>query len=349
MQEHFMSKSLAIETTDLRRIYKLRGPKKKDDARELIALDSVSLQVERGQVFGLLGPNGAGKTTLIKILSTLLLPTSGKALVEGLDVTREYQEIRRRISMVSGGETSGYGLLTIQENLWMFARFYGLDNDTARKRIDDLLKTVGIYERRNAKISDLSTGLRQKMNFIRGFISDPDMVFLDEPTLGLDVTAAREVRAFVKQWMSDYPDRTILLTTHYMAEADELCDNLAIVDQGKVLALDTPANLKHRLQRESIFNLKISPLGAKPSRDSMIENVPGVRQVTVAEQNGHTELNLILAGEDVLSSVLSHLSERGSSLISLEKREPTLEDVFTDLVGRRLDVDTSVSVGGNHE
>jgi ABC-2 type transport system ATP-binding protein len=343
-----MATPFAIEAKDLRRVYKLRGVKRKDDAKELVALDGVNLQVERGQVFGLLGPNGAGKTTLIKILSTLLLPTSGIALVEGLDVTRDVQGIRRRISMVSGGETSGYGLLTIEENLWMFARFYGLDNNTAHKRIDDLMKTVGIYERRRAKISDLSTGLRQKMNFIRGFISDPDMVFLDEPTLGLDVTAAREVRTFVKDWMRSYPERTILLTTHYMAEADELCDQLAIVDRGKVLACDTPENLKHRLQQDAIFNLKISPLGPKPNRDSMLENIPGVRQVTVGEQNSHTELNLILAQEDVLTGVLSHLTGRGSSLISLEKREPTLEDVFTDLVGRRLDVDTSHTARGEN-
>lgn len=343
-----MDTNLAIETNDLGRVYRLRGPKRKGDAKQLVALDGVNLEVRRGELFGLLGPNGAGKTTVIKILATLLLPSSGVGRVEGLDVTRDVQEIRRRISMVSGGETSGYGLLTVEENLWMFARFYGLDNVTARKRIDALLEVVGIADRKRTKISDLSTGLRQKMNFVRGFISDPNVVFLDEPTLGLDVTAARDVRGFVKQWMHDHPDRTVLLTTHYMAEADELCDRLAIIDRGKLLACDTPENLKHRLQREAIFNLKVGPLGPKPSRDAMIEAVPGVRQATIVEQNGHTELNLILAQEDVLSNVLAHLTRRGSSLISLEKREPTLEDVFVDLVGRRLDVDTSHHAEGEH-
>ncbi len=343
-----MDTNLAIETNDLGRVYRLRGPKRKGDAKQLVALDGVNLEIRRGELFGLLGPNGAGKTTVIKILATLLLPSSGVGRVEGLDVTRDVQEIRRRISMVSGGETSGYGLLTVEENLWMFARFYGLDNVTARKRIDALLEVVGIADRKRTKISDLSTGLRQKMNFVRGFISDPNVVFLDEPTLGLDVTAARDVRGFVKQWMHDHPDRTVLLTTHYMAEADELCDRLAIIDRGKLLACDTPENLKHRLQREAIFNLKVGPLGPKPSRDAMIEAVPGVRQATIVEQNGHTELNLILAQEDVLSNVLAHLTRRGSSLISLEKREPTLEDVFVDLVGRRLDVDTSHHAEGEH-
>jgi ABC-2 type transport system ATP-binding protein len=243
--------------------------------------------------------------------------------------------------MVSGGETSGYGLLTIEENLWMFARFYGLDTATAQKRIEELLAVVGIADRKRAKISDLSTGLRQKMNFVRGFLSDPSVIFLDEPTLGLDVTAAREVRGFVKDWMREVPSRTLLLTTHYMAEADELCDRLAIVDSGKVLVCDTPANLKHRLQREAVFNLKVSLLGPKPNRDAMIESVPGVRRVTASEHEGYTELSLILAEESVLGGVIGHLSSRGSNLISLEKRAPTLEDVFIQLVGRRLDEDTS--------
>jgi ABC-2 type transport system ATP-binding protein len=243
--------------------------------------------------------------------------------------------------MVSGGETSGYGLLTVEENLWMFSRFYGLENKVARERIQQMLQVVGLSDRTRSKISDLSTGLRQKMNFVRGFISDPDVVFLDEPTLGLDVGAAREVRSFVKQWMQDHPDRTILLTTHYMAEADELCDRLAIIDSGKVLACDTPENLKQRLQREAVFNLKVGPLGPRPSKNAMIESIAGVRQVSVNEVNGHTDLQLILEGEAVLSNVLNHLTERGSDLISLEKRAPTLEDVFIDMVGRSLNVDTS--------
>jgi ABC-2 type transport system ATP-binding protein len=336
-----MNKSLAIHTQGLGRIYKIRGPKRKDDPKEVIALENVDLAVKRGELFGLLGPNGAGKTTLIKILATLLLPTSGSASVEGLDVVKDVPEIRRRISMVSGGETSGYGLLTVEENLWMFARFYGLDTAVARERIEQMLAVVGLTDRRRTKISDLSTGLRQKMNFVRGFVNDPDVVFLDEPTLGLDVSAARQVRDFVRQWMSDHPDRTIVLTTHYMAEADELCDRLAIIDSGKLLALDTPGSLKRSLQKEPIFHLTVAPLGSRPTRESMIESVPGVRQVVVEEEDGLTKLNLILEREDALSGVLANLTGRGSDLISLEKREPTLEDVFMNLVGRSLTVDTS--------
>ena len=137
----------------------------------------MNLDIKRGEFFGLLGPNGAGKTTLIKILVTLLAPTSGRAFVAGYDVAKEPQTVRPRINMVSGGESSGYGLLTVRENLWMFGQFYGLDNKTTLKRIDALLDIVGLKDRANTKTSDLSTGLRQKMNVVRGFITDPEVIF----------------------------------------------------------------------------------------------------------------------------------------------------------------------------
>jgi len=344
-----MDNGFSIQTRDITRVYKLRGSRHKEDPTEVVALDGVTLDVKRGELFGLLGPNGAGKTTLIKILATLLLPTTGTAFVDGLDVVKDVKQIRRNISMVSGGETSGYGLLTVEENLWMFARFYGLDNDTARARIEAMLEVVGLSDRRHTKISDLSTGLRQKMNFVRGFVSDPGVLFLDEPTLGLDVAAARDVRAFVREWLGSHPDRTILLTTHYMAEADELCDRVAIIDQGKVLACDTPAALKRRLQQEAIFNLKVGPLGPRPSREAMLEAVPGVRQAHLSEQQDSVALDLILDAEEALSGVLAHLTGRGSNLISLEKREPTLEDVFVSMVGRDLNVDTRKRDGATSE
>ncbi|NDJ36746.1 MAG: ABC transporter ATP-binding protein [Chloroflexi bacterium] len=337
-----MRDDAAIVVQDVNRIYKVRGPKRRSDPQEVTALADVNLDVKRGELFGLLGPNGAGKTTLIKILATLLLPSSGTALVDGFDVVKEQKAIRRRISMVSGGETSGYGLLTVEENLWMFARLYGLDNKTAKERIDSMLKLMGLADRRRTKIADLSTGLRQKMNFIRGFISDPSVVFLDEPTLGLDVGAARDVRAFVEEWMDDRPDRTMVLTTHYMAEADELCDRIAIIDRGRIIACDTPENLKRSLKEETVFHLKVAPLGKRPeANEHRIEAVHGVRRVSTTEVNGHTEVTLILETEEALAGVIGHLEARGSNLLSLEKQEPSLEDVFVRMVGRSLSVDTS--------
>jgi len=344
-----MNHEAAIRTEHLGRIYKLRpNRKEKRQARkqgqakplpkELHALDDVSVEVHPGQIFGLLGPNGAGKTTLIKILTTLLSPTSGHAWVDGLDVETQSAEIRRRINMVTGGETSGYGLLTVGENLWMFAQFYGLDYKTTNQRVDELLALVGLTDRRNTKISDLSTGLRQKMNFVRGFITDPKIVFLDEPTLGLDVGASREVRAYIKRWIVEKPDKTVLLTTHYMAEADELCDRVAIIDRGKILACDTPFSLKHTLQRDPIFRLRVTYL---PDAAGQVSQIAGVRHCIQRHIDEFTELSLILSAEDVLAPVIAALSAQQVRLLSLEKREPTLEDVFMALVGRGLDEDTS--------
>src|SRR5512135_1129973 len=190
---------LAVEVQDLGRIYKIHGNKRERKVRkELVALQGVDLEVRQGELFGLLGPNGAGKTTLIKILTTLLAPTSGRARVAGYDVVKEPGKVRALINMVSGGESSGYGLLTVRENLWMFSQFYGMPSDEANQRIRQLLEVVGMADRMNTKASDLSTGLRQKMNIVRGFLTAPDVLFLDEPTLGLDVGASRDVRHFIR-------------------------------------------------------------------------------------------------------------------------------------------------------
>ena len=324
----------AIQTEKLSRIYKIRGGKK-SEPRQLVALDGVDLEVRRGELFGLLGPNGAGKTTLIKILTTLLAPSSGHARVAGFDVAKEPEKVRPRINMVSGGESSGYGLLTVRENLWMFSQFYGIPSRVANQRIRQLLEIVGLQDRANAKSSDLSTGLRQKMNIVRGFMTDPDVLFLDEPTLGLDVGASREVRRFVRTWVDDNPQRTLLLTTHYMVEADELCDRVAIINQGRVLACDTPASLKRHLQQEAIFYLEVSPLNGLGVET--FQQIPGVNKVTHSPQDGSALLQFILAEEQVLAAVVNTLAVNNIRILNFQKREPTLEDVFVYLVGQSME------------
>ncbi len=274
--------NLAVEVENLGRVYKIRMNKKEKNLRkELVALQGVNLQVRQGELFGLLGPNGAGKTTLMKILTTLLAPTSGTACVAGHDVVKEPVVVRRLINMVSGGESSGYGLLTVRENLWMFSQFYGLPSKQANQRIEALLKMVGLEDRMHTKSSDLSTGLRQKMNIVRGFLTDPQVLFLDEPTLGLDVGASRDARNLIRSWLEEDRTRTLLLTTHYMVEADELCDRVAIINQGRVLACDTPSALKQQLQRDALFEITVGALnGLTVSR---LEGIPGVRKVTHRE------------------------------------------------------------------
>src|SRR5436853_4342348 len=202
----------AVQTVDLRREFRTRGIGI-GAGKTIVALDRVSLAISQGEIFGLLGRNGAGKTTLIKILTTLLAPTSGQAFVNGLDVTRHVIPVRQRIAMVSGGEQSGYGILTVREQLWMFAQFYGVPSPVAHKRIGELLEAVDLADQANQKIYALSTGMRQRINLCRALVSDPEILFLDEPTVGLDVEAARVVRNYVRSWMQQNPRRTVLLTT----------------------------------------------------------------------------------------------------------------------------------------
>jgi ABC-2 type transport system ATP-binding protein len=329
----------AIRTENLTRTY--RRPRKRwgrpsdpSAPAEFVALAGVDLEVRPGELFGLLGPNGAGKTTLIKILTTLLAPTTGCAWVDGLDVVAQAREIRPRINMVSGGESSGYGILNVRENLWLFSRIYGVPNADIAARIDRMLDVVGLTDKANSRVSHLSTGQRQKMNFCRGFITDPKILFLDEPTLGLDVTSARAIRRFLKEWMKESPDRTMLLTTHYMAEAEELCDRLAIIDQGKVLACDTPANLKRRVQQYPIFELLLAP-GSNGFAE--LAKLPGVHQATTAETPNAVELKLALKEDAAIGAVVQTVASGGGKILSLKKVEPTLEDVFIELVGHGLE------------
>jgi ABC-2 type transport system ATP-binding protein len=338
----------AIQTVQLGRTYKLprkQRPRPSPTAaagtappagKELVALDGVALEVRAGELFGLLGPNGAGKTTLIKILTTLLTPSTGSARVDGLDVVTQAHAIRRRINMVSGGESCGYGLLTVRETLWLFAQLYGVTTAESQRRIDHLLQVVGLADRGDTKVSQLSTGMRQKMNFCRGFVTDPKILFLDEPTLGLDVTSARSIRQFLRSWMAEHPQRTMLLTTHYMREADELCDRLAIIDRGKVLACDTPAALKRQVQRYPLFALSLTP---GTDNVQAIGKLPGVHQCTSTSTPAALELKVSLEEEAVIAGVVQKVVAGGSRILSLTKVEPTLEDVFIELVGHGLEAE----------
>ena len=322
--------SRAVEVKSLTRVFQ---PKKKEGSM-IKALDSVDLTIEKGELFGLLGPNGAGKTTLLKILSTLLLPTSGKAYVAGFDVENDLHAVRSRINMVSGGEISGYGLLTVRENLWMFSQFYGIKSKVAKAKIDELLIRFGMEDKRDAKVRTLSTGQRQKMNVIRGFVTNPEILFLDEPTLGLDVNASRQVRDFILEWVSKDEGRTVVLTTHYMAEADELCDRIAIIDDGKILACDTPTNLKRLVKTNTTLSLDVT----------MMKDVGGLSSIRGASSftSSHTvdtnmtNLRFVLEDESAVSDIVSEILAKGSKIVSLQKKEPTLEDVFIKLVGKGL-------------
>jgi len=328
-----MPDDLAIHARGVTRVYKAKP-------EPVTALGGIDLDVEPGEYFGLLGPNGAGKTTLIKILTTLLLPTAGTAMVAGFNVVTETAKIRRVINMVAGGEQSGYGLLTVREQLWMFSQFYGLPNREGWRRVDELVEITGLKEQSGQKIRTLSTGQRQKLNFARGLLNDPWVLFLDEPTLGLDVAAARDLREHTLSWKAAAPGRTLLLTTHYMVEAEQLCDRIAIVDRGMILALGTPDELRRRVQAESIFRIELDRLpqngglAALTDLPGVLSAVPTDDDATDAAGSDRVALKVALADDSALTSVVTAVAERGSHLIGLAKSEPSLEDVFVELVGR---------------
>jgi len=301
--------------------------------RTVAALDDVTINVKKGELFGLLGPNGAGKTTLIKIFTTLLLPTSGQAYVYGYDVTREEHNIRPIMNMVSGGEYSGYGLLTVEENLWMFSQFYGIPGSIAKQRISGLMNRLGIGDMGSRKIRTLSTGERQRVNIIRAFMTDPKVVFLDEPTLGLDVETSRLIRRFIREWLSENAERTVLLTTHYMMEADQLCDRIAIIHEGKIVALDTPSQLKRMIKGEIFLKMEIHP-DIPLDWLSTMEDVSGYSS---KEKGGTVDLKIMMDDESAVGPVVSEITAKGGTIDYLYKEEPTLEDVFVKLTGRGLE------------
>jgi ABC-2 type transport system ATP-binding protein len=313
----------AIRTEGVGRLFKARR-----GTKEVRALGDIDLIVPSGEFIGLLGPNGAGKTTLIKIFSTLLLPTEGKAYVLGYDVETQFRELRWHISMVSGGETSGYGLLTVREQLWMFSQFHGIPTKTARLRIDELLEVVGLSEWADTRIYNLSTGMRQKMNLVRSLLSDPRVLFLDEPTLGLDVEVARDVRGYLVDWMKE-GDRTILLTTHYMAEADQLCDRIAIIHLGRILTVGSPEELKRQAGFRERYRIDVDG-GADPAP---LQSFGQVERATI---NGGARLTVTLdhaEGSGELIRVVGNLA----GVRSFTREEPTLEDAFIALTGRGLE------------
>jgi len=315
-----------IETKDLVRIFKSKN--------EIVkALDNVSISIEEGEIFGLLGPNGAGKTTLIKILTTLLLPTSGEAYVGGFNVVKESDKVRKVISLVSGGETPGYGILSVKENLWFFSQLYGLSSSVAKEEIKRLMTDLDFEKYAGTRMSKLSTGYKQRLNLARGLLSKPKILFLDEPTLGLDVLTAKKLREYIVDWAKRERKGTVLLTTHYMAEADEMCDRVAIIDRGRILACDSPFKLKENLKENVIVKMEVSSVRADFSFIDDVGGVVGYSQ-TRSIQTDTTTLKVMAHDESILSKITSKIEEQKLKILAINKAEPTLEDVYISLVGR---------------
>jgi ABC-2 type transport system ATP-binding protein len=317
----------AIEAEDLRRTYKTHTGTLRRRAKEIDAVRGINFAVEPGELFGLLGPNGAGKTTTIKMLITLLIPTGGTARVLGLDVVREAREVRKRIGYVFGGERGVYERLSGYDNLRYFAELYGVPAREQKGRIEELLELVGLKGREHERAEGYSRGMKQRLHVARGLLHDPQVLFLDEPTIGLDPVGAREVRATIASLTA--AGKTVLLTTHYMFEADALCDRIAVISKGSIVAEGTPLDLKRGVAQGNVVEVEVYGIAA--GAVERVRGLNGVVAVAVEEREQAQVLVVQTEPEVELTQViLGHLN--GADVGRISRREPTLEDAYVSLV-----------------
>jgi len=333
--------SLAIEAIGLTKDFEkgrrtiLQRLRREADQRETFrAVDGIDLRVAEGEVFGLLGPNGAGKTTTMRMLATLLEPTSGTATVLGHDLVHGARDIRRRLGAVLSGERSLYWKLTARENLEYFAALYHVPRARTAERIAQILEVVHLTDRADDYVEKFSTGMRQRLVLARALLPAPSLLLLDEPTVGLDPQAARDLRERVLQLRDE--GRTVLLTTHYMEEADQLCDRIAIVDHGRIVALDTPDGLKRGLHANEVVRLEVSaPEGSDPR---LVDRVRSAGEITHRERtDGSLHLTVHCgSARDLVPVVIDAARAESGEVRNIQVLPVSLEDVFIALTGRAL-------------
>jgi len=331
----------AVETKDLVKVFE-RGRRtiwqrlrREPDRRERFsAVAGIDLRVESGEIFGLLGPNGAGKTTTMKMLATLLIPTSGTIRVLGIDPLERPREVRARLGAMLSGERSLYWKLTGRENLEYFAALYHVPPQETKPRIAASLAAVKLSDRADDYVERYSTGMRQRLALARALLPDPQLVILDEPTVGLDPQASRDLRDRVRELRAQ--GRTVLLSTHYMEEADQLCDRVAIIDHGRIVALDTPTALKRTIRAEEIVRLDIGV--AVDGGRQVLERLSRVGTVARHERtNGTLAVTVHCASaRELVPAAFDAARAEGATVQHVEVVPVTLEDVFISLTGRQL-------------
>ena len=297
----------------------------------LTAVDHVSFKVKKGEIFGLLGPNGAGKTTTIRMLATLTRPTEGTATINRYDIVKDDDKVRKLIGLVSE-KIIMYDRLTARENLWFFGRLYNTPKEVLNKRIDELLRLVQLNKWKNSQVGTFSSGMRQRMNVIRALINMPEVLLLDEPTLGLDPQSSVEVREFIKK-INREDKTTIILTTHMMVEADMLCDRIGIIESGKIVALDTSANLKKLVSGANTIVLELEIANLTTNMVSLIQSLKCVNSIS---QDNTTLLKIHATGDEAFDSIIDAIRTEKGKINSVKNLEPTLEDVFLHITGHEV-------------
>ncbi|WP_409272111.1 ABC transporter ATP-binding protein [Neobacillus sp. SCS-31] len=330
-----------IKVKNVKRTYVAEHGFFKKKKKTIEALKGISFEVQKGEVFGLLGPNGAGKTTMIKILTTMLIPTEGQATILGLDAETENHKLRPQINFILGGERNLYWRLSAYDNLAYFADLYKIPRIIQKERIPELLQLVGLENAAAQRVETFSKGMKQRLQIARGLINDPKILFLDEPSIGLDPVSARNLRQIIRQL--NEKGTTIVLTTHYMQEADELCDRIAFINQGELIAIDTPDNLKKMVGQLSVVQfdctngLKAKSLLTKHASLHHLEETSNDYFSTVRVQTSEPQ--------KVISLLYSGLGESGIQNISIT--EPSLEDVYLHLIGGLKDEPHSAPIMAN--
>jgi ABC-2 type transport system ATP-binding protein len=332
----FSTNGNAIEISHLRKLF-----------GDFPAIDDVSFTVKKGEIFGLLGPNGAGKSTIIRMLCTLTRPTKGTATIAGYDVVKQAGKVRQHIGLVSE-KMIMYEQLTARENLKLFGKLFNLPNDSLNKRIDELLRFVRMEKWADQRISTFSTGMKQRINVIRALVNQPEILFLDEPTLGLDPQSTAEIRELTKR-INQEQGTTIILTTHIMFEAEALCKRIGIIDHGNIVALDTPANLKKLISGTDVSTFEIEIANLEPRMMNAVQSLPLVKSLV---QEDPTHLLVRTTGDDAFDSIVDSLRKNGAKVRLVKNLEPSLEDVFLHLTGReareKISENTTSSVGPGH-
>ena len=295
------------------------------------AIDGISFKVEEGEIFGFLGPNGAGKSTTMMILTTLLKPTSGRALVGGYDVMSDAKKVREKIGYVQQ-EISVDEFLTGRENLYLHARINQIPRNLIKSRIDDVLELVELGEKKDQAALTYSGGMRKRLDIANGLLSRPSVLFLDEPTVGLDIQTRRKIWGYIKKIRKDF-GMTVFISTHYMEEADNLCDRIGIIDHGKIQVIDTPKSLKSAIGNEIIsFNL----VDGQANQDAIIDQIGRIEFVKEVKNKEGLITVFSTKSNEVIPKIFQESANLDMKIKSLTLKQPTLDDVFISYTGHDL-------------
>ncbi len=308
--------------------------------RYITACDHVSFTIEQGELFGLLGPNGAGKTTLVRCLATLLIPDEGKITIFGKDIIYQSMEARQQIGLLTSGERTLYWKLTGKDNLKFFAALYGLAGKERDKRIDYLMELLELKDVETERVEKYSSGMKQKISLARALLHDPKILLLDEPTLGLDPQFSRFIRGFIKDELVGKDGKTVLLTTHYMDEADELCERIAFINKGKIVNIKTPDEYKDEIPHTEVLELRCQGNVNEEKLRTALSSIKSIEKVSLMNKENNLDLKVIASRvESILSDVIE-LVRGEAKILAIDVKEPTLEDVFIYLTGTSLKEDT---------